>query len=382
VAHNPSFSTLVLLWALASAKPVSAESKSASSVFEENRMAIVHIEMQADPVSPNKKPIYGTGFIIGSDGYVLTAKHNLSGFVSPDVTPISVRIGSLDGQQVSADYIPFDVGIDVAMLKLRNPIGVGLTAYRTVKRGDSTDRTKAGNGVDVFIVGFNLTSNISVNKATISSNLGGGTGGNLLWDIQAPGVVFGMSGAPVFDVEGSVVGIMIGGQANTGIAFAYPEQLLENLAAIPKWRREDRTRLGRGGNAVVMDGNVNYDQSGFSFSENKTVGWYSPHGDILVASDNRLSGLIPTLAQFYLPYDVPPYSAPQDASAHAGIRPMGTGSLESISTCPSEGYKYHWVMAEQGGTYCVRMRSGANFVKIKVWGIWKDRIAFDWAAID
>ena len=87
-------------------------------------------------VSPNKKPIYGTGFIIGSDGYVLTAKHNLSGFVSPDVTPISVRIGSLDGQQVSAHYIPFDVGIDVAMLKLRNPIGVGLTAYRTVKRGD------------------------------------------------------------------------------------------------------------------------------------------------------------------------------------------------------------------------------------------------------
>jgi serine protease Do len=197
-------------------------------------MAVVHIRVEADPSAPNNQPSFGTGFIIGSDGYVLTAKHILSSYISAAVTPISVRIGSLDGQQVAADYLPFDIGVDVAMLKLRNPLGVGLTAYRTVQRGDST---KAGNGNTVFVIGFNLTSNISIAQGLIASNLGGGVGGNLLWDIQGAGIVFGMSGAPVFNDEGEVIGLITGGQPGSGIEFAYPEQLLENFAAIPGWKR-------------------------------------------------------------------------------------------------------------------------------------------------
>jgi len=269
--------------------PAGAQQKSASSVFAENRMAVVHVQVDADPAAPNKQPSYGTGFIIGSDGYVLTAKHVLNSYVSAAVTPVSVRIGSLDGQQVAADYLPFDIGVDVAMLKLRNPIGVGLTAYRTVLRGDST---KSGNGNTVYIVGFNLTSNISIAQGLIASNLGGGVGGNLQWDIQGAGIVFGMSGAPVFNDNGEVIGLITGGQPGTGIEFAYPEQLLENFAVIPGWKRAQPAStpppsssasggqpLGSGpgsGDAIVMDGNVNYNQSGFSFARNQAVAWNSP----------------------------------------------------------------------------------------------------------
>src|SRR5271166_3623102 len=115
----------LLLLAMAETDPVAAEPKSPNNIFTENRMAVVHVEIAADPSSPDKQPTYGTGFIIGGDGYVLTAKHVLSSFVNPTATPISVRIGSIDEPQVAADYIPFDIGVDVAMLKLRNPISLG-----------------------------------------------------------------------------------------------------------------------------------------------------------------------------------------------------------------------------------------------------------------
>lgn len=211
-----------------------AEQKSASDIFSENMMGIVHVEVGADPSSPNKQPSYGTGFIIGKDGYVLTAKHVLGSYINSSATPISVRLGSLDGRLVSADYVPFDIGIDVALLKLRSPIALGLTAYHSLERGDSAGLV---NGVPLFIMGFNLTSNLSVASGVLASNLGGGTGGNLEWQIQSAGVVFGMSGAPVFGDNGKVVGIVTGGQPGTGIVVAYPEQLLEALAAIPGWKR-------------------------------------------------------------------------------------------------------------------------------------------------
>jgi S1-C subfamily serine protease len=100
----PRFIFPVLLF-LAVASTSVADPKSAAILFKENRMAVVHVEMATDPSSVSTKPSSGTGFIVGSDGYVLTAKHVISGYVNTTTTPITVRIGSLDEQPVPAEAI-------------------------------------------------------------------------------------------------------------------------------------------------------------------------------------------------------------------------------------------------------------------------------------
>jgi Trypsin-like peptidase domain len=352
-----------------------ADSKTMGQIYEENRMAVVHVVMKADPSNSNQEPSSGTGFIIGGDGYVLTAKHIISEYKNEAVTPITVRIGSLNGIEVEAEPIPFDIGIDVALLRLRNPIGLGLRAYRNTARGDSR---KIKGGDTLFLAGFNFTSNYAAFPATLSSNLGGGIGGNLLWSVIGAGALFGMSGAPVFDETGSVVGIVKGGQPGTSILQIIPEELLENFAIIPGWRRTETTLPPPVdmGNAIVMDGNVNYGQSGFSLSRNLVVSWDSPDADILVATAGAGA------AEFFLPYDVPPYSSPHDATARSGIREMGTGDFATIASCSSLEYQFHWMVAKQGGVYCVRTRSGNRFAKLKVTGVYKDRISFDWAILN
>jgi S1-C subfamily serine protease len=372
------FGFVILLWTIGTTSGRAATS--AKQVFIENRMAVVHVEVAADPASPNRTPSGGTGFIISGSGYVLTAKHVLNGYVNQSTTPISVRIGSLDGPVSPADPLSFDIGIDVQMLKLRSPIGLGLSAYRVVPRGDSSPKQ---TGDDVFVVGFNLTSNIAIETAHIATTLGGGVCGNLCWEVTAPGTVFGMSGAPVFDSDGRVVGIVEGGQPGSGTIYVYPEELLQPFASIAEWKRAEvqapDTATVSSGNTIVMDGNVNYAQSGFSFARNQVVAWNSPDGDILVATADR-SGT--GLAEFFLPYDTPPYAAPQDAAARSGISLLNAATLDSVHTCPLTNYQFHWVPAKLGGVYCVRTRSGTANVKIQVQGVYSDRIAFDWERVE
>jgi Trypsin-like peptidase domain len=206
--------------------------KTADVIFKENAAAVVHVAMNPDPSSGNQENS-GSGFIISPEGFALTAKHLLSGYVNQQTTPIRVKLGSLDAKEVTAEPIPMGETIDVALLRLRNPTSIGLQAYPFVKRGNSANMVP---GNRVVVVGFSLTSNNSVVEASIKSNLGGGLGGELGWELNAPGVVFGMSGAPVFDTDAKVVGIITGGLENTSIANMYPEQLLENFAAIARWK--------------------------------------------------------------------------------------------------------------------------------------------------
>ena len=134
------------------ASTATADSKTMSQIYDENRMAVVHVIMKADPSTPNQSPSSGTGFIISGDGFVLTAKHIIADYKNEATTPITVRIGSLDGPEVEAEPVPFDIQIDVALLKLRNPISLGLTSYRSATRGDSG---KIKGGTALFLAGFN-----------------------------------------------------------------------------------------------------------------------------------------------------------------------------------------------------------------------------------
>ena len=100
----------------------------------------------------------------------------------------------------------------------------------------------------------------------MSSNFGGGVAGNLLWEITSPGTIFGMSGAPVFDSQGEVVGIVLGGRPGTSIALILPEENLEGFAGIASWTR----RQGLSAPKVCRDPSHGIERYGRTFTVQRT----------------------------------------------------------------------------------------------------------------
>src|SRR5208282_5185604 len=136
------------------------------------------------------------------------------------------------------------------------------------------------------------------------------------------------------------------------------------------------------GEALLFDGNTHYKESGFSFTERKPVPWSTENGgeaDILFAGSRLFTqnnlGDLPGVME----------NAPADKNAHGGIQ--RSPSQNFSDSCPIDGYIRHWFppnpadtnsMLVKGGYYCVRLRDGNHYAKIKITGIEPDRIAFEW----
>ncbi len=361
------FSAIILL-----ASTQSFAQYRAPDIYARNRLAVVHITIAAPAAASNQKPVTGTGFLISDDGYVVTANHLFLGFVNNDQTPITVTLGSLDGTSVPADFIAVDGKLDAALLKLRAPQDVGLAAYRSLPRGD---QRKVQTGDSIFVLGFNSDSNISIASGEVAGFLGDRECGNSCWDLNVSGASNGMSGAPVLTTSGTVIGVVVAGMPGTDIIYMLPEQLLIPITQISEWKRRDAAGTNDSGTAQLIDGWTDYNKSGFNFSSNQVVPWSSPQADIMVSNADKSST---SPASFFLPFDAPPYESPQDSGAQSGIQPQSN----SNAACPLTGYTYFYFSPVQNGIYCVRTRSGKNFVRITVKEVHPNRIVFDWEIIN
>ncbi|MFJ4067554.1 DegQ family serine endoprotease [Pseudomonas sp. NPDC089996] len=134
----------------------------------------------------------GSGFIISSDGYVLTNNH-----VVADADEIIVRLS--DRSELQAKLIGTDPRTDVALLKVE---GKNLP---TVKLGDS-EKLKVGEWV--LAIGSPFGFDHSVTKGIVSAK-----GRTLPNDTYVPFIQTdvainpGNSGGPLFNMQGEVVGI-------------------------------------------------------------------------------------------------------------------------------------------------------------------------------
>lgn len=134
----------------------------------------------------------GSGFIISSDGYVLTNNH-----VVADADEIIVRLS--DRSELQAKLIGTDPRTDVALLKVE---GKNLP---TVKLGDS-EKLKVGEWV--LAIGSPFGFDHSVTKGIVSAK-----GRTLPNDTYVPFIQTdvainpGNSGGPLFNMKGEVVGI-------------------------------------------------------------------------------------------------------------------------------------------------------------------------------
>ena len=186
---------------------------------------------------PRRGRASGSGFIVSSDGYVLTNAH-----VVDSSTQVTVRL--LDRREFTARIVGTDPSTDVAVLKIE---ATGLTP---APLGDS-DRARVGEWV--LAVGNPLGENLTftVTQGIISAKgrslaLPNRSQSSIQDFIQTDAAINpGNSGGPLINVRGEVIGINSAIASGTGYyagyGFAIPitlaKQVMDDLIKFGKIRR-------------------------------------------------------------------------------------------------------------------------------------------------
>ena len=209
------FFSILLLGAFFGAQVVYFESFHKNDVdldFEKITDSIVSIESQ--PENPNQR--FGSGVIISSDGYIITAFHLLVGSLS------SVKINDT---YYTANLIGFDEYADLAVLKVNE------SGLRPIEFSDSDDN-KIGD--TVFALGNPFNLGISVSKGILSAT-GRNFGNPYLDIIQTDAAInLGSSGGAIINKNGELIGlstlIASGSGGSDGVGFALPSGKVLSIA--------------------------------------------------------------------------------------------------------------------------------------------------------
>jgi serine protease Do len=162
----------------------------------------------------------GSGFIISSDGYIVTNNHVISAGTRTAVVE-SITVTLTDKKEYKARIVGRDTASDIAVLKI-DAINLPFVRF-----GDST-QARVGDWVVAIGNPFGIGSSVT---AGIVSALHRVTGQGGAYDrfIQTDASINqGNSGGPMFDMNGNVIGINsqiytpTGG--NVGIGFAIPAE--------------------------------------------------------------------------------------------------------------------------------------------------------------
>ena len=175
----------------------------------------------------------GSGVIVSSDGYILTANHVVSG-----ADEIMIGLGN-DLRKFRAKKIGTDPGTDVALLKIDE------NNLPSLNFADS-DKARAGDIVLAIGNPFGLRQTVTMG---IISAVGRGGMGIVDYEnfIQTDAAInMGNSGGALVDIEGRLLGINTAifsrGGGNQGIGFAIPA----NLAREVMQSLRDKGRVVRG----------------------------------------------------------------------------------------------------------------------------------------
>lgn len=165
---------------------------------------------------PRREQGLGTGFIISTDGYILTNNHVVSG-----ADEVVVKLS--DGRETKGEIKGTDEKLDLALIKISDK-----EAFHAADLGDS-DILDVGEWVMAIGNPFGLSQ--TVTAGIVSAK--GRVIGNGPYDdfIQTDASINpGNSGGPLFNSDGKVIGIntaiIAGGQ---GIGFAIPINMAKNI---------------------------------------------------------------------------------------------------------------------------------------------------------
>jgi serine protease Do len=189
------------------------------------------------PARPSVERSQGSGFIIGSDGVIVTNAHVVDG-----ATKIVVRLA--DKREFSANVVGSDPHTDVAIIKIATKENLP-----TLKLGDS-DHLEVGEWVMAVGNPFGLDNSLS---SGIVSAKGRYLGDDYDRLIQTDANLNpGSSGGPLVDLNGNVVGInkaiISQGGGNLGIGFATPINLVKEI--LPELQTSGKVTRGWAGVVV------------------------------------------------------------------------------------------------------------------------------------
>lgn len=183
---------------------------------------------------PHLEHSQGSGFIIGSDGVILTNAHIVEG-----AKKVTVRL--LDKREFGAKVVGKDPHTDVAVIK----IAVN-ESLPTLKLGNSDDLEI---GAWVMAVGNPFGLDNSLSSGIVSAK------GRFLGDVYDRPIQTdanlnpGSSGGPLVDLSGEVVGInkaiVSQGGGNLGIGFATPINLVKEI--LPQLQTSGKVTRGWAG---------------------------------------------------------------------------------------------------------------------------------------
>jgi len=175
---------------------------------------------QRSPRQPRResRTAQGSGFIISSDGYILTNNHMVE-----EAEKVEVEL--TDGRKFTAKIIGTDPDSDVAVVKVD---GENLP-YLELADSDALEV-----GEWVLAIGNPLGLSHTVTAGIVSAKGRSGFGlANFENFIQTDAAInFGNSGGPLINLDSKVVGIntaIVGASGNIGIGFAIPINMAKNI---------------------------------------------------------------------------------------------------------------------------------------------------------
>ena len=176
-----------------------------------------------DPGEQEESTATGTGFIIGGDGYILTAAH-----VVDDASSITVAFE--DGSNHKAQLTSKDDATDVAVLKI-DPSGLTL---HPLALGNSAS-LHVGDGLAAIGDPFGYERSISTGVVSgVDRTISAPNGFSVTHAIQTDASLNpGNSGGPILNGAGQVIGIADqiatgGTSASAGVGFAVPIDLAKS----------------------------------------------------------------------------------------------------------------------------------------------------------
>jgi hypothetical protein len=206
----------------------------APSPAEIARSSIVYIYLDVtDPGTGAIKHVQGTGFIVSKTGYVLTAAHLFREWVHQrDVDKKNNVIKSSLRDKPGRSLIP---PLDLSIVDHGDPDGTDVALLRLPDSGPeytpaSICRSRTPHIGDNFTAyGFPFDNPFQPVPGTLGT--GGGPGGRYL---ATSAFDHGMSGGPIYDSNGVVVGLVEGGLDSDAVRWITPIGFAENLFAIAR----------------------------------------------------------------------------------------------------------------------------------------------------
>lgn len=218
---------VMTLLAATSGQSSVAASEMEACIFRQYGPNVAMVTYSYEGTNGEKDEVTGSGFLVSSDGHVITANHVLEPLPIDRVTvkseKVTVRFGRRDADPIEAIIIKRNAADDLALLK----VPIGGEPFSPLPIGTSVGLSV---GAVLTTAGFPI-GDIAVPESSLISSPNAYVAGTLkAWWQTSLALNPGNSGGPVFGTSGTVVGVAVAVREEAQlISYVIPIQYASDL---------------------------------------------------------------------------------------------------------------------------------------------------------